>query len=122
MTDGNVVPLTDDYLDAAVELREVLKRKAELAEREAELKEIITKALAEGETGLDPETGEALVVVKRGARVWNEAAALQALPAHLVEALTVTETKLDKDKAKAVLAPALYEKCCKANKPSVTLA
>lgn len=114
------VMLEDEYLDAAL----VLKANASLRKRldleDERAKEIIAKVLAEGEKGISPD-GELLVQVKPGARVWNESAARANLPADLLKAITVTvtEERLDKQKAKDTLAPAIYDLCTKANRASV---
>ena len=119
MTD-NAVLLEDEYLAAANELREITAQEKNLTARKDRCKEILAKVLAEGETGVD-EDGQMLVKVKPGARVWNETAARENLPENLLAAITVTvtEERLDKDKAKAIFGDALYERCTKANKPSV---
>lgn len=119
MTDTNVL-LEDEYLVAANALRDIAAERKVLDAEEKRMKEILAKLLAEGETGVSPD-GEPLVQVRRGARVWNEAAARENLPANLLAAITVTvtEERLDKDKAKAIFGDALYERCTKANRPSV---
>ncbi len=115
------VLLEDEYLEAAHRLRSNAALRKQLDVEDTRAKEILAKVLAEGETGIDQLTGEPLVQVKPGARVWNEAAARTNLPADLVKAITVTvtEERLDKQKAKDTLAPAIYELCTKANKASV---
>lgn len=120
MTEENV-PLTDDYLDAARELREIQAESKRLAAREKTCKEIIAKHLVEGQTGVDPETGEALVQVTHGAKVWSEPEAMKNLPADILQTLIVTKTEshVDKDRAQDILPPALYALCCKTNKASV---
>jgi hypothetical protein len=114
------VLLEDEYLEAAHRLRSNAALRKQLDVEDTRAKEILAKALAEGETGISTD-GEPLVQVKPGARVWNEQAARANLPADLVKAITVTvtEERLDKTKAKDTLAPAIYELCTKANKASV---
>jgi len=114
------VLLEDEYLQAANRLRVNASIRKDLDAEDARAKEILAKVLAEGEKGISPD-GELLVQVKPGARVWNESAARANLPADLLTAITVTvtEERLDKQKAKDTLAPAIYELCCKANKASV---
>jgi hypothetical protein len=115
------IPLADDFLAAAHELQEITREQKALAAREKTCKEIIAKHLVEGQTGVDPLTGEALVAITHGAKVWNEGEAMKNLPADILATLTVTvtETRVDKDRAQDILPPALYALCCKTNKPSV---
>ncbi len=118
---GEVV-LEGDFLDAALKLAGVQAMRAQLAKDELECKEILAKVLAEGETGIDAN-GTKLAQVKRGARVWNEAQAKENLPEHVLANITrtetVTRTFIDQQLAKDTLAPVLYDKCCKRNRPSV---
>ena len=119
MTDTTIV-LTDEYLEAAAELREAQADKKAAEEREKHAKEILAKILAEGDTGVSPD-GEMLVQVKRGARVFNEAEALKNWPASVLATVTRTVTKdeIDRDLAKEILPPAIWEMGCRTNKPSV---
>ena len=119
--EDRTVPLEDDFLTAARELRTITREQKALAEREKTCKEILAKHLMPGEVGVDSETGEPLVQVYSGAQVWNEAEAVKNLPADILATLTVTktETHVDKERAQDILPPALYALCCKANKPSV---
>lgn len=114
------VMLEDEYLHAAEVLRTNAAIRKGLDAEDARVKEILAKILAEGETGVSPD-GEPLVTVRPGAKVWNEAAARASLPADLLKAITVTvtEERLDKQKAKDTLAPALYDLCTRSNKASV---
>lgn len=116
------VELTDEYLEAADELREVSAERKRLDARETRAKEILAKILAEGDLGTDAE-GRPLVEVRPGALRWDEDTARANLPADLVAALEVTETvtRLDKQKAKDTLAPALYELGCKRTRASVVV-
>lgn len=123
MTD-TIVPLADEYLEAAETIRaNAAVRKALDASDEA-AKEIIRKHLAEGDIGVDPATGEALVKVKPGARVFNETEARKNWPADVLARVTrvVTEEKIDKTLAQDILPPAVYDLGCKQNKPSVVTA
>lgn len=115
------VTLEDEFLEAARELRDVAKAKKLLDDRETRAKEILAKVLAEGEVGVDPESGLSLVAVRPGARVWSEDKARENLPTEILAQLEVTETvvKIDKQRARETLAPALYDLCTKQNRPSV---
>lgn len=121
-TNDSTVLLEDEYLQAALTLRGNVALRKQLDVEDIRAKEIIAKVLAEGETGISPN-GEPLVQVRAGARVWNEAAARANLPADLLTAITVTvtEERIDKQKAKDTLAPALYDLACRANKASVVV-
>jgi hypothetical protein len=120
MTDPAVL-LEDEYLTAARTLQANKATRARIDAEDDAAKEILRKLLAEGETGIDPGTGEILVKVRVGARVFDEATATRQLPDDLRASVTVTETvtRIDKQRAKDLLAPALYDLCCKASKPAV---
>ena len=120
MSDQSVVLLEEQYLAAANELRECTILRKQLDEREAAAKEILRSILQAGDTAIDAD-GVALVTVKRGAAIWNEKLAREVLPAAQLSAITVTvtEERLDKQKAKDTLAPAIYEACCKRNTDSI---
>lgn len=117
------VLLEDEFLDAARELRAITIERRDLDTREAECKAILAVRLAAGETGVDL-SGTALVKVKAGARVWNEDTARKALVDHgldtLIPQIEVTETHLDKIKAKQLLPGDLYDACCRQNKDSIS--
>lgn len=123
------VLLEDDFLTAARTLREIERRRSQFAldtgAEERDAKEIIAKVLAEGETGVDPDTGEELVTIRPGAKVWNEAAAKANLPADLLASITSVTTReittVDKDRAKQTFAPAIYDLCTKQNKASLVV-
>lgn len=110
------VLLEDEYLEAAHELREVTAQIKELTERQAQLKLVLEKVLTVGERGVAAD-GTPLVAIKGGAGKFSPEQAVKNLPAELIEAIQVTT--LDGAKAKAILAPALYELCLKYNKNSV---
>ena len=110
------VPLEDEYLGAAIELRGIVEQRKMLEAREAECREILAKALAEGEKGVDLD-GNALVQVKAGSLRFDADQAKDVLPKEILGSVTVLA--IDAKKAKAVLAPALYEACCKRSRPSV---
>ena len=118
--DPTLVPLADEYLDAARTLRVNAVKRARLDDEDAAAKEILAKLLTDGDTGVD-ETGQPLVRMRPGAHVWSETQARDVLPTDTIERLTVTrtETVLDKGLAKDTLAPAIYAACCKRNKSTV---
>lgn len=118
MTDSphDNVLLEDDYLEAAQELRQIAAEKKRLADREAELKQILEKVLTVGEKGISPD-GTPLVAIRAGAAKFSAQRAAENLPAELLEAITVSVP--DGKKAKTILAPALYELCVDYNKSSV---
>ena len=111
------VLLEDEYLEAAQELREIAAEKKRLAEREAHVKQILEKILNVGEKGVAPD-GTPLVAIRAGAAKFSPQLAAQALPADLLASIQVTTA--DAKKAKAILAPALYDLCVEYNKSSVT--
>jgi hypothetical protein len=113
----DTVVLQDEYLEAARELVAIAAEEKALAERKARARQIVEKALAVGERGVSPD-GEPLVGVRAGAARFDAEKASQALAGTaLWESILVTVP--DGKRAKAVLAPALYEACCTYNKPSV---
>jgi hypothetical protein len=113
-----VVMLEGEYLAAALELREIAGLKKELAEREAEAKRIIEKYLAVGEKGSDSDGVEVVAVRKGAARFSSELAARNLPPALLAQ---ISVTSADGKRAKAILAPALYDLCTEENRPSVVV-
>lgn len=115
MTD-NAVLLEDEYLDAANELRDIAAQEKDLAQRKEAAKAILAKALAVGDKGVSPD-GEVLVTVRAGAARFNPDKAAERLPREVLSSVMVTV--VDGKRAKAVLAPALYELCLDYNKPSV---
>lgn len=110
------VLLEDEYLAAAIELRQVSAEKKKLADREAELKAIIEKALTVGERGVAPD-GTALVAIRAGARKFSAERAIANLPAEVLASIQVFTP--DGKKAKTILAPALYDLCVEYNRDSV---
>jgi hypothetical protein len=117
MTDNTpTVVLQDEYLDAARELVAIAAEEKALAERKARAKQIIEKALAEGERGISPD-GEPLVTVRTGSARFDPDAAARNLPTELLQSISVTVP--DGKRAKAILSPALYDLCVTRNKPSV---
>jgi hypothetical protein len=121
MTDIDTrVVLEDEYLDAAQTLRRNAGLRKQLDYEDARAREILAKVLATGETGTDIN-GDLLVKVQPGARVFNEQAARDHLPPDLLASITitVTEERLDRQKAKDTLAPALYALACKQNADTI---
>lgn len=113
----DTVVLEDEYLEAARELVAIAAEEKALAERKARAKQVIEKALAVGERGVSPD-GELLVGVRAGAAKFDADKAVEVLgDSPLLDSIMVTVP--DGKRAKAVLAPALYEACCTYNRPSV---
>ena len=111
------VLLEDEYLDAAIELREIAATKRQLLEREADCKRIIEKVLTVGERGISP-SGEQLVFIRAGARVFKPALAAD-LPAEYMH--TILSLQPDAKLAREVLPDDMYEACCEYNKASVVV-
>jgi hypothetical protein len=110
------VILDGEYLNAALMLREIARRKKELSDREAECKRIIEKHLAVGERGVTVD-GEEVVTVRAGARRFDAGLASEHLPKEVLAQITTLQ--VDAQRAKTILAPALFELCCTENRPSV---
>jgi hypothetical protein len=110
------VILDGEYLYAAIELQQINLRKKELATREAECKRIIEKHLAIGERGVTPD-GEEVVTVRAGAKRFDAGLAAENLPPAVLAQITTLQ--VDAQRAKTILAPALYDLCCTENRPSV---
>jgi hypothetical protein len=116
MTDTPTVVLEDEYEQAARELLDILAQEKALADRKAECKRILEKALAIGERGISAD-GEPLVAVRAGATRFDPDLATQQLSPDTLALISVTAP--DAKRAKQVLGDALYELCCTRNKPSV---
>jgi hypothetical protein len=110
------VILDGEYLNAALMLREIARRKKELTEREAECKRIIEKHLAIGDRGVTVD-GEEIITIRAGARRFDAGLATENLPPAVLAQITTLQ--VDAQRAKTILAPALYELCCTENRPSV---
>jgi hypothetical protein len=110
------VILDGEYLNAALMLREIARRKKELTEREAECKRIIEKHLAVGDRGVTVD-GEEVVTVRIGARRFDAGLAAENLPPAVLAQITTLQ--VDAQRAKMILAPALFELCCTENRASV---
>ena len=118
MTDDahDTVLLEDEYLDAARELVAIAQQRKDLADREADAKRILEKVLTVGERGCSPD-GTVLVAVRAGARRFSADRAAGHLPQELLAQISTVQA--DGRRAKAILAPALYDLCVEHNKPSV---
>lgn len=114
----STVVLQDEYLEAARLIVEITAQEKALAERKAAAKQIVEKALAVGEQGISPD-GEPLVAVRAGAARFDPDLATRNLPASVLESICVTAP--DAKRAKAVLAPALYELAVTHNRPSIVV-
>ena len=110
------VQLQGEYLDAATELRAIALERKDLATREAECKRIIEKHLAIGDRGVTPD-GEEIITVRAGARRFDAGLATENLPAAVLAQITTMQ--IDPQRAKTILAPALYDLCCTQNRASV---
>ena len=112
------VLLEDDYLAAALELREIATEKRTLLEREAECKRILEKVLTVGERGISPD-GEQLVFIRAGARIFKEGIATKLLPGEQLSAILTLQP--DAKLAREVLPDDMYDACCVYNKASVVV-
>jgi hypothetical protein len=110
------IMLDGEYLDAAIELRDIAAQKKELAAREAECKRVIEKHLAVGERGVTPD-GEEIVAVRAGASRFDADLAARHLPPDILAQISTIQA--DSKRAKAILPPSLYDLCCSSNKASV---
>lgn len=112
----DTVLLEDEYLQAALDLREISEQKKQLAAREIEAKRIIEKILSVGDRGVSAD-GTPIVAVRRGATRFRAELAVENLPRQALDSITILVA--DAQRAKTVLPPALYELCCDYNKASV---
>ena len=110
------VILDGEYLAAANELRAIAAIKKNIAERETICKRIIEKHLAIGERGVTPD-GEEIITVRAGAKRFDAGLASENLPAAVLAQITTMQ--IDAQRAKTILAPALYDLCCTENRASV---
>jgi hypothetical protein len=108
--------LKGQYLDAANELRAIAQEKKDLANREAWCKRMIEAYLNVGERGVTPD-GEEIITVRAGARRFDAGLAAENLPKEVLAQITTLQ--VDAQRAKTILAPALYDLCCTENRPSV---
>ena len=112
----DTVVLEDEFLAAASELRIIAAEKKALIEREDYCKRVIEKILSVGDRGISPD-GEEMVVIRKGAARFKPELAEVNLPAEVLQSILVLAP--DGKRAKAILAPALYDLCTEFNKPSV---
>ena len=110
------VILDGEYLNAAIELRNIAEIKKNLATIEAECKRVIEKHLAIGERGVTPD-GDEIITVRAGAKRFDAGLAAENLPKEVLAQITTLQ--VDAQRAKTILAPALYDLCCTENRPSV---
>jgi len=110
------VILDGEYLSAAVQLRNLAFIKKQLNEQEAGCKRIIEAYLNIGERGVTPD-GEEIITVRAGAKRFDAGLAAENLPKEVLAQITTLQ--VDAQRAKTILAPALYELCCTENRPSV---
>ena len=110
------VQLNGEYLDAAVQLHYIALEKKDLAIREAECKRIIEAYLNIGDRGVTPD-GKEIITVRAGAKRFDAGLAAENLPKEVLAQITTLQ--VDAQRAKTILAPALYELCCTENRPSV---
>jgi len=110
------VILDGEYLDAAVQLQAIAQVKKNLASHEAECKRIIEKHLAVGDRGVTP-VGQEIITVRAGAKRFDAGLASENLPPTVLAQITTMQ--IDPQRAKTILAPALYDLCCTENRASV---
>ena len=110
------VQLNGKYLEAAVELHAIAQEKKDLATREAECKRVIEAYLNIGDRGVTPDGWE-IITVRAGARRFDPGLAAANLPTAVLAQITTMQ--IDVQRAKTILAPALFDLCCTENKPSV---
>ncbi len=110
------VIFTGELEKAALRLREINLIKKLLADEEAECKLIIMNWLDVGDRGVNLD-GEEIITVRAGARRFDLALAAENLPSEVLAKITFLQ--VDPQRAKAILAPALYDLCCTENRPSV---
>jgi hypothetical protein len=113
------IELTDDFLEAAVELRYVTAEIAKLETQAKHCKEILAKHLIVGDIGTDAN-GHALVKMQKGSARFKPELAKANLPADVLASIMVTAP--DGKRAKDILAPALYELTCSEDAPSIRVA
>jgi len=119
--------LTQPVPDTGPAIEVLARRRLELTHQRDKLTEAIEQVDQHLLTLLQPgETvaidGEPAIAVRAGNRTWNERKAREVLPEQLLEAITVTEPRLDRTLAKEMLPPALYAECTTEGRPYVAKA
>lgn len=109
--------MTDIVTQAALELRELTLQEKDIVRRKDELKKIIRENTTIGEQIVDKDTGEILAQVRAGQKRFSPDAAKEHLPAKVYTSILTLQP--DKDLAKELLAPAVYELCCTISDPMV---
>jgi len=119
MTDTTVV-LDDTHLAAAAELKQIMVEEKQLAARKDAAKKILAEILTEvGQTAVDSD-GVIWASMKAGASRWDAELAKRTLPPKMLELISVSTP--DKDLAKEILPPALYNACTKPGAPTIQAA
>lgn len=116
MTDTDIAPQLE------VLIRRRIDTVAQLDAIKEALASIDAAILTLVPTGTALEVDEEVVFRTQTKRTFNEDKAREVLPAELVEAITVTEPRIDSKKAREVLPPALYEACLREGSTYVTKA
>lgn len=114
------IVLSDRYLAAAQELRDVMAQEKILAERKAAAKKILAEVLTDvGQSAVD-EYGTPLATMRPGQARFDAELAIRNLPDAALQMIVrnVPDAKL----AREVLPPALYEQCVVRSAPSIVAA
>ena len=119
--------LTQPVPDTGPAIEVLARRRLELTEQRDSLTAAIEQVDQHLLTLLQPGqtievNGEPAWSVRSGNRTWNERKAREVLPEQLLEAITVTEPRLDRTLAKEMLPPALYAECTTEGRPYVAKA
>lgn len=99
---------------------ELTAKRDDIDQAIADVDRALMDLLAPGESALIDN--QPVWTVRPGNRRWNEDKAREALPGHVLDSITVTETRLDPKVAREVLPPALYAQCTVDGKPFVAKA
>jgi hypothetical protein len=107
------VQLTPEFVELAKQLKHVAGERRALEDLEKQIKTKLRKALVAGEIGTDA-AGTPLVRAK-ATRRFNATQANEVLPSIVgADVLASLRTEiLDPERCKQILAPALYELCCR---------
>lgn len=119
--------MTNPPTDKSTALEVLARRRLELTARREDLDATIAEVDAALMTLLEPGQsatidGAPVWTLRHGNRRFNADKAREVLPETLIDAITVTETRLDSKVAKDVLPPALYVMACTEGKPFVAKA